>query len=631
MLAKDTNEAFDDEDWIFEIKWDGYRAIAEVSPTSIALYSRNGNSFLNSYPIVVEALKKIKGSAVLDGEIVVLNEEGFPDFQKIQDYENHGHMRLCYYVFDLLSLDNKSLTSLPLIKRKEMLKKLIKKNEVIRYSDHVVGSGKDFFDVSIHKNLEGIMAKKADSEYYPGKRTNEWLKIKNNKTADVIIAGYTLPGGSRNHFGSLVLGIKDGNKLKHAGNAGTGYNEKKLKEIFHMLQPLVRETSPFTEFVRIPGVTWVQPRLICEVRFTEWTKDGKLRHPVYLRLRDDKKVNEINMKSAAPVKHTVREVPASKTSKLFKPSKPSSKYSEAKEEKLVFGKISVPISNRQKIYFPDDGITKGMVVDYYQSIADYILPYLKNRPQSLKRNPGGINDKGFFHKDAGEGAPSWVKSFKVHSDSTNKMIDYIICNDKATLAYLNNLGCIELNPWHSVISNPEKPDYLIIDIDPSDNNTFEQVIEAAQHFKIILDKAGAKSFCKTSGASGLHIYVPMGGKYTYEQVKDFANLLCMIVADELPAFTTLERNLKKRGHEHIYLDFLQNRRGQTISSVYSLRPRIGATVSMPLNWKEVKSGLSPHDFTIHNALKRIKKTGDIFSGVLGLGININTALKRLGN
>jgi bifunctional non-homologous end joining protein LigD len=347
------------------------------------------------------------------------------------------------------------------------------------------------------------------------------------------------------------------------------------------------------------------------------------------------------MKTATPVKHVIEKevgkkaVPAKKaTGRLTKtkaPVKPSKSASQKEESSILkFGKIGVNISNRSKIYFPADGITKGMVVDYYQSIADHILPYLKNRPESLKRNPGGIADSGFFHKDAGDTAPSWAKRFKVHSESTNKMIDYIICNDKATLAYLNNLGCIELNPWHSVITKPDHPDYLIIDIDPSDNNTFEQVIEAAQHFKEVIDRAGAKSFCKTSGASGLHIYVPMGRKYTYEQVKDFAHLLCMMVSDELPTFTTLERNLKKRGKDKMYLDFLQNRKGQTIASVYSLRPRAGATVSMPLLWKEVKTGMRPTDFTIHNALKRINKMGDIFAGVMGPGADINKCLKNLG-
>ncbi|MEO5984283.1 MAG: DNA ligase D [Ferruginibacter sp.] len=658
MLAKESIEAFDDDAWIFEIKWDGFRALAETGK-DIKLYSRNGNSFVHSYPVVVKALSRIKLEAVLDGEIVVLNEDGFPDFQKIQDYENHTHLPLHFYVFDLLSLKGKKLHDLPLTARKDLLKKLIGKNEIIKYSDHISGTGKDFFNVSVQRNLEGIMAKKADSQYYPGRRTNEWLKIKNNKTADVIIVGYTEPGGSRNHFGSLVLGIKDGNFLNHAGNAGTGYDEKKLKEIFNLLQPIRRDTCPITGYVKIPGVTWVEPEFVCEVKFTEWTKDSKLRHPVFIRLRNDKNINDSDMKEIKPVKHASKKVTLSKLKKnkiekLIKPSK-KKVISNAKTVKktapvktivleteadsnkkakelsvLQFGKVSVAISNRQKTYFPDDGITKGMVIDYYQSVAEYILPYLQNRPQSLKRNPGGIKDFGFFHKDAGDIAPSWVKSFKVHSESTNKMIDYIICNDKATLAYLNNLGCIELNPWHSVTSKPDKPDYLIIDIDPSDNNTFEQVIETAQHFKKLLDKAEAPSFCKTSGASGLHIYVPMGKKFSYEQAKDFAHVLCMLVSEQLPDFTTLERNLKKRGNNHMYLDYLQNRRGQTIASVYSLRPRIGATVSMPLLWKEVKKGLTPADFTIRNALKRIIKMGDIFKGILGPGIDISKCLNLLG-
>ena len=294
------------------------------------------------------------------------------------------------------------------------------------------------------------------------------------------------------------------------------------------------------------------------------------------------------------------------------------------------GQINVPVSHPDKIYFPDDKVTKKMVVEYYQSVAKYILPFLKDRPESLKRNPNGINDAGFFHKDAGENAPAFIKSFAVHSESTDKEIDYIICNDKATLAYLNNLGCIELNPWHSTIKKPDHPDYMIIDIDPSDKNNFDQVIEAANAFKKLLDKAGAKSFCKTSGSTGLHIYVPMKKKYEYEIVKDFAHRLCIAVSEMLPEFTTLERNLSKRGNKHIYLDYLQNRNGQTIASVYSLRPKKGATVSMPLQWKEVKKGLTPMQFNITNALKRIEKFPDLFDGIFGPATNIPAALKKLG-
>jgi bifunctional non-homologous end joining protein LigD len=295
-----------------------------------------------------------------------------------------------------------------------------------------------------------------------------------------------------------------------------------------------------------------------------------------------------------------------------------------------FGKIKVKVTNINKLYFPDEGITKGDVVDYYREMADYILPYLKGRPQSLLRTPNGIKAKGFFHKDAGDGTPSYVKTKELFSESTNKDINYIICDNKPTLTYLNNLGSIEINPWHSTIQALDNPDYLMIDIDPSNENTFEQVIEAANVVKEILDRAGAPSYCKTSGASGLHVYVPTAKKYTYEQVKDFAYLICMLANEQIPTFTTLERNLQKRGHKHIYMDYLQNRRGQTIACVYSLRPKPGATVSTPLQWKEVKSGLTPQEFHIHNIMKRVKKMGDIFTPILGKGIDLNKCLKKLG-
>ncbi len=624
MLAKEAVQPFDNKDWIFEIKWDGYRAIAEIQDGDVQLYSRNGNSFLQAYPVITDALSKLKINAVLDGEIILLNEKGFPDFQKLQDYESNQHLPICYYAFDLLQINGETLYDLPLIERKNKLRKIIGKGKLIRYSDHVEEEGKSFFFEAVQKDLEGIMAKNKDSLYNPGKRTTDWLKIKNHKTEDVLIAGYTEPSGSRNYFGSLVLAMKNGKEFTYIGNAGTGFDEMKLAAIYKMLQPSKIDTSPFKAVVKIPKVTWVKPTYVCEVKFTERTKDGKLRHPVFLRLRNDKSSKDINMKTvkpvAAPVKKSVSKKVAAESTKEKKSKKPADKIINA-------GKIKLSVSHPDKLYWPEEGITKGMMVDYYQSIAKYILPYLKNRPQSLNRTPGGIAQSGFYHKDAGENAPSWVKSFPVYSESSQKQVDYIVCNDKQTIAYLNNLGCIELNPWHSVISKPDHPDYLIIDLDPSEKNTFEQVIDAALYFKELLDKIKIPSFCKTSGSSGIHIYIPMGKKYNYEQVKDFAHVMCMFVQDQIPAFTTLERSLSKRGKDKMYLDYLQNRKGQTIASVYSLRPKAGAPVSMPLFWKEVKYGLTPQQFNIHNALKRIEKNGDIFKGVFGPGINIEKCLK----
>jgi len=612
MLAKETDKPFSDKEWLYEIKWDGYRAIAELNGSSVKLYSRNGNSFNTSYPIVTAALEKMRLKAIIDGEIVVLDKEGRSNFQLLQYYGSDSQYPIAYYVFDLLELKGKNTMELPLAKRKALLVKLLKKDPVIKYSDHIYEKGEAFFKVSVARDLEGIMAKKADSLYRPGLRTSEWLKIKNHKSQEAIIAGFTEPGGSRKFFGALVLGVKDGKTLKYVGHTGSGFTHASLEAISKLLKPLIQKRSPFAEEV-IPNmpVTWVKPVLVAEIKYTEVTRDGRLRHPIFLGLRTDKKAKEVTTTAMKPVKK--------KTAK------------EAKTDEFIsFGTKKVKITNRHKIFWPKEKITKGHVIDYYQSISKYILPYLKDRPESLLRNPNGILDRGFFQKDAGKDAPKWVKSKKIFSESTNKDVDYILCNEAATLAYMNNLGCIEINPWHSTVQKLDHPDYMIIDIDPSAKNTFGQVIECAHVFHELFKKAGAESYCKTSGATGMHVYVPTEKKYSYDQLKDLAHLVCILAQEQLPKFTSLERNLKKRGDKMIYLDHLQNRRGQTISSVYSLRPKEGATVSMPLHWKEVKPGLSPQEFTIYNALRRIEKKGDIFRGILGKGIDLEKCLDKLG-
>lgn len=630
MLAKETDEPFSSKDWIYEIKWDGYRAIAEINKKNISLYSRNGNTFNDSYPIVVNALQKLNINAVVDGEIVVMDKNGKSDFQLLQHYSINDKHPIQFQVFDLLSINSKSTCSLPLIERKKLLKQVLnKKNEVIKYSDHIVEKGNEFFKIAEKNDLEGIIAKKADSFYYPGIRTNDWLKIKHHKTVEAIIAGFTQPAGSRKNFGALILGAWNKNKLEYIGHTGTGFNAKKLQELGKLFKPLIQKKSPFDELFKTnTPATWLRPVLVCEIKYTEWTNDGHLRQPVFLRLREDKKANEITMDAIKPIKkESIKEDPV-KTKK--KNGKERSDVPENQNEKTIsFGKINVKITNVKKVFWPEEDLTKGDVINYYQSISKYILPYLKDRPESLYRNPNGINEKGFYHKDAGDDAPDWIDSYTIFSGSVNKNINYIICNKEATLAYLNNLGCIEFNPWHSTIKQLDKPDYLIIDIDPSEKNTFEQVIETANVIHDILKSVGAESYVKTSGSTGIHVYVPTQKKYTYDQLKDFAHLICMYTQEQLPNFTSLDRNLKKRGNKMIYLDHLQNRRGQTIASVYSLRPKKGATVSMPLKWEEVKFGLSQQDFNIYNSLKRIEKKGDLFFGVLGKGIDLDKCLNLI--
>jgi DNA ligase D len=288
------------------------------------------------------------------------------------------------------------------------------------------------------------------------------------------------------------------------------------------------------------------------------------------------------------------------------------------------------VSNPNKLYWPDEGITKGELIGYYETIAPYILPYLKNRPLSLKRNPNGIADAGFYHKDAGDIAPDWIKTADIHAASTNKIVHYLVCNNVKSLVFIANLGCIEMNPWNSTTAKLDNPDYLVIDIDPSEKNNFGQVIEVALAVRETLKSMGISGYCKTSGASGMHVYIPCNKKYDYDIVRDVAKIIATMVQEQLPSFTTLERSLSKRKKNAIYIDYLQNSRGQTLASAYSARPKPGATVSAPLDWKEVKPGLDPSMFTIKNMKKRIEKKGDLFSGVLGKGMDIKAVLKKWG-
>lgn len=604
MLASIAKSPFDDKDWVFEIKWDGYRAIAELQKGKLRFYSRNGLDFSDRYPSLVQALKKIKHNAVLDGEIVLLNEKNLPDFQKLQHYESNLNYPLLYYVFDLLELEGKSTESLPLTDRKKLLKKILGKNKTIRYCDHIEKEGVSFLETAQQQGLEGIIAKRKDSAYIEGYRTKEWLKIRNIQGTEVVIAGYTEPRGGRTHFGSLVVASKKGKKWEYRGHVGTGFSTETLKMLKEKMDPLETDDSPFEGKIPVNGkVTWLKPRLVADIAYTEITRDNIFRHPVFLRLREEKTVRAMNDES-----RTAIELPDN-------------------DEQRKAGSYTVSLTNQHKIFWPDEGYTKGDLIAYYDSISRYILPHLKNRPLSLKRNPNGIRDEGFFHKDAGEKAPKFVDVFPVESGE-KKIIDYIVCNNKATLLYLANLGCIEINPWNSTTKAPDKPTWIVIDIDPSSENTFTEVVDVALATKDVLDRAGVPGYCKTSGASGLHVYIPLKNKYDYTTAKDFAHIIASLVQEQLPDTTSLERSLSKRGPK-IYVDYLQNRQGQTLASAYSLRPKPGATVSTPLDWKEVTHQLHPSQFTITNMQERLKKKGDLFADILTTSVDIEKALKKL--
>ncbi|WPO82350.1 DNA ligase D [Chryseobacterium sp. JJR-5R] len=624
MLAKLHDEAFDHKDWIFEIKWDGYRAVADLSKDKPLFYSRNGVSFLSKFKKIADDFSKQEHKMILDGEIVAYDANGRPNFQLLQQVMDNPDLALVYQVFDLLWLNGHSTESLPLIQRKELLKEALTETEVIRYSDHISEEGISFFEEMNKMELEGMMAKKADSVYTENHRTTDWLKIKFSNTDEIIICGFTEPRGSREGFGALILGKYIDGELVYCGHTGTGFSRESLLELHERLDKMVVKDSPFKHKPKTNSpVTWVLPELVCEIKYSEITNDGIFRHPVFLTIREDKEPEEVTGTIGS-----ITEKPEDMKPKTTVPKK--NKVSDDETE-MTLNRHKVKLTNQDKIYFPEDDVTKGDIVEYYQSIAEYILPYLKKRPLSLNRFPNGIEKQGFYQKDASENIPDWIKTTEVFSESTDKYIDYIVCNDKATLAYLNNLGCIDMNPWNSAIPDLEHPDYLVLDLDPSKKNTFDDVIETALQVNEVLKSVKIKGYCKTSGSTGIHIYIPMDGNYDYDQVKDFAYILMKQVHEKLPEITTLERSLHKRSTDKIYLDYLQNRQGQTLASVYSIRPKEGAAVSMPLEWDEVKPGLKPTDFTIHNALERIKEKGDLFKPVLGKGIDMMEALELLQN
>ncbi|WP_246269349.1 DNA ligase D [Chitinophaga oryzae] len=602
MLATLVDAPFDDAGWLFETKWDGYRAIAAVQNGKVQLYSRNEKDFGKDYPAVVAAVENIAHNVVLDGEIIVLDSKKSSHFQSLQNYKTTGKGNLVYMVFDLLHLNGTELQQLTLLERKSLLKEVVAQlnDKRVQYSGHVLKKGKEFFEKARQQQWEGMIAKKADSPYEEGRRSASWLKIKVTNEQEAIICGFTAPRGSRKKLGALVLGLYDDKQLKYIGNCGGGLNEATLDMLSEKLRPLVQPTSPFDRKIRTNmPVTWVKPKLVCQVKFSEWTGDGILRMPIFLGLREDKPPSDVHTETPKTVQ-TMATTTAAATAE--------------KDRVLTLNGKKVNLTNQQKIYWPKEKITKGQLVDYYLSVAQYILPHLKDRPMSLHRFPNGIDKPSFYQKDLDlEQTPAWIKSIALHAASTGKDVDYLLCNNEATLAYMVNLGCIEINPWLSRTGRLDNPDYVVMDLDP-ENIDFKYVVEAALHIKAFLDPYKITSFCKTSGSTGLHIYIPTGGKHSYDTGRLFAEYIARQVNKQLPKSTSVTR-AKAARNKKVYLDFLQNSRGQTVAAPYSVRPKPGATVSMPLHWKEVNEKLKISDFDLFNSLERINEVGDIWHDI----------------
>jgi bifunctional non-homologous end joining protein LigD len=664
MLATLVDKPFDEAGWLYEVKWDGYRALAYLDNGTVDICSRNNKSFDEKFYSIHEALKQWKINALIDGEIIVANQQGISNFSKLQGWRSEADGQLIFYMFDILWLDGYDLTQLPLTRRKEILKAIAPEISGIRISESFDVGATEFFEVAKKINLEGIMAKKTDSKYFPAQRSKDWLKIKTGKRNEVVIGGLTNNEGSNKIFSALLVGVYENGKLQYTGKIGTGFSQQLQKEMMEKFRPLIIKDCAFTHVPDInkpsrfrpnppqATATWLRPELVCEVSYAEITSDGVMRHPSFEGLREDKNVTEVTKEKESSVNDIVKPVSSSEKNKMKKPL--TKKEIEKKSASDLTGKLlksgesserktllnpkdksqtrnidghDIIFNNLDKIYYPKKKVTKRDIVNYYYLVAPYMLPYMMDRPQTLIRYPNGIDGKCFYQKDVTGKVPDWVKQFP-YSSKRGGDRNFLVCTNEASLLLIASMGGLEMHPWSGRVQTPDNPDWCIIDLDPSDTTTFEQVITTARTTKEVLDAIKVPAFCKTSGATGIHIYIPLGAKYTYEQSKEFGRVLVKIVQSKIPAFTSIERIIEKRKGK-LYLDFLQNRPQATLAAPYSLRPKPDATVSMPLHWEEVAKGLKMKNFTIFNAIDRIKETGDIFSGVLGKGINLKKALQNI--
>jgi bifunctional non-homologous end joining protein LigD len=605
MLATQEERIPRGEGWTFEVKFDGYRAIAYIRGGECKLVSRNGNDLTQRFPDIARALVKAVRSpnAVVDGEVTRIDPDGRTSFSELQQ----GSGQLVYYAFDLLELDGRPLVDLPLHERKDRLKQLVD----IRTGSVAVSDGFDdgdaLFKVAQQQQLEGIVAKRVDSTYKSGRRTRDWLKLKTELNDEFLVAGFTRGTGRRaDTFGALVLAVREGGGLRYVGNVGTGFNDAEIRRLLKLMKPLHRETSPFAEPPKMPrvrkgDVQWIEPRLIAQVRYGEWTHDGHLRHPAYLGLRDDKEPDEVT--APVPLENVIRK-----------------------------GKRELKLSNLDKPFWPDEGITKGDLLRYYRDVAPVLVPHLKDRPFTMRRYPNGAYSEAFFQKDAPKHMPEWISTFHANVSQrdgarTKRWIDFPLVNDELALLWMVNMGCIDMNAWYSRVDKPDRPDFVLFDLDPTPEVPWPQTIEVALILKELLDALELLSFPKTSGGKGFHVLVPLDRRSTYTESRQFAEIVAGAIARAHPKLATTEwSKARRRG---VLIDSNQNGEGKTIASAYSVRPKPNAPVSTPLRWDEVDDKLNPSIYTMQVVLDRVRRHGDLYAGVLEIRQSLGKALKRI--
>jgi bifunctional non-homologous end joining protein LigD len=677
MLATLADAPLADKHFVYEPKYDGIRALVEIGSRPngpvVRLWSRNGNDKTTQFPSVVDALRKaaakLKGPVILDGELVALLPDGRPGgFQRLQgrihlsdarDVERVDHDQpVALIAFDLLREGKEDLCNLPLSERRKRLEQLFKKglhleaNGTIRLSEQVAADGRGLYARAKKEQLEGLIAKEVTSPYQPGRRSPAWRKIKVVQEQEFVVGGWTEPRQTRSHFGALLLGVYDGDDLVYVGHTGTGFNQKELERVSRLLKAREIPNAPFSTRIKTnEPAHWVRPDLVAQIKFTEWTADDKLRHPVYLGLRDDKdprqvvrerKAGSSPVSRGAPAASASHPVPVTSASRrknqiAARDPRPPKETTARKELDAVIeqlraledarrdGELTLPngdranVTNLAKVFWPDLKITKGELLRYYVDVSPLILPAVADRPLVMKRFPNGVTGKAFFQQRSRDEKPPPGVRIETLPDELDPIGEAgarrFVGGSLTTLVYMTQIAAISQDPWFSRVQSPLDADHVAIDLDPTDGATFARVLDVARWVRDELDSLGVPGFPKTSGSRGLHIYIPLPPHTTYESGMLFCQIVATVVASRHPKVATVERMVARRPRGTVYVDFLQNILGKTLATAYSARASEFAGVSTPFTWKEVDGKIDPREFTIRTAPARFRETGDLWHGL----------------
>jgi bifunctional non-homologous end joining protein LigD len=606
QLATLSAEAPRGELWLHELKFDGYRLLAFLRDGKARLVTRRGNDWTHRFRSIAEALESLPiERAILDGEVVSLDERGISNFQQLQNQLKRGDdSTLAYYLFDIPYFDGYKLTDTPLLERKRLLERVLAAQPAgtqatLRYSEHIEGSGDEVLTQACKSGLEGIVSKRFDSAYMQA-RSPAWLKSKCTKRQELVIGGYTKPAGARAHFGALLLGYYDGDgRLAYAGKVGTGFTQQSLRDVYRELKKRTVDESPFFNPPRgyeARGVAWVKPELVGEVEFTEWTKDGQLRHPSFQGLREDKSARSI-------VREEVR-VMGTKTSKK-KPAKVAATKSEdARHGGSSTSVVGITISHPERVVYPGYGVTKLDLARYYERVADWIMPYVERRPLTLVRCPQGQARQCFYQKHLTDAMPASVHGVMIKEKEVED--EYVAVSDVTGLVALVQLGVLEFHPWPAREDKVERPDMLVFDLDPGEEVDWKGVVRGARDVHDCLEAIGLVSFLRTSGGKGLHVVAPLARRNTWDELKEFARGVAETMVRAAPErYVATMSKAKRRGK--IFVDYLRNQRGATAIASYSTRARAGAPIATPLGWEELTARLKPDQYTVQNIDKRLTK------------------------